>query len=67
MRCTLLEAVVLGRHGRVGPGEVFGKGRFWWPAPSAAQTKLSPAPETLALLIGGIDLKHGSLKPWYER
>ena len=25
------------------------------------------APEALALLVGGIELKHGSLKPWYER
>jgi transposase len=43
------------------------KGRFSWPAPSTAQTKLSLAPEALALLVGGVELKHGSLKPWYER
>lgn len=43
------------------------KGRFSWPAPSTAQTKLALAPEALALLIGGVELKHGSLKPWYER
>ena len=43
------------------------QGRFSWPAPSAAQTKLSLAPEALALLVGGIELKHGTLKPWYER
>jgi transposase len=43
------------------------KGRFSWPAPSTAQTKLSLAPEALALLIGGVELKHGSLKAWYER
>jgi transposase len=43
------------------------QGRFSWPAPSATCTKLSLAPEALALLVGGIELKHGSLKPWYER
>ena len=43
------------------------QGRFSWPAPSENKTKLSLAPEALALLVGGIELKHGSLKPWYER
>ena len=43
------------------------QGRFSWPAPSSDQTKLSFAPEALALLVGGIEFKHGSLKPWYER
>lgn len=42
------------------------KGRFSWPIGSD-KTKLPLAPEALALLIGGIELKHGSLKPWYER
>ena len=43
------------------------QGRFSWPAPSAAKRKLALAPEALALLIGGEELKHGSLEPWYER
>lgn len=43
------------------------EGRFSWPAPSDASDKLSLAPEALALLVGGVDLKRGSLKPWYER
>ena len=43
------------------------KGRFSWPAPSESKAKLSLAPEALALLVGGVELKHGSLKPWYER
>ena len=42
------------------------KGRFSWPA-STQRTKMSLAPEALAMLVGGIELKHGSLKPWYER
>lgn len=43
------------------------QGRFSWPAPGAAQAKLALAPEALALLVGGIELRRGSLKPWYER
>jgi len=42
------------------------QGRFSWPVGSS-KMKLSLAPEALALLLGGIELKHGSLKPWYER
>ena len=43
------------------------KGRFSWPAPTMDRTKLLLAPEAFALLIGGVELKHGSLKAWYER
>ena len=43
------------------------QGRFSWPTPSEPKAKLVLQPETLALLVGGIELKHGSLKPWYER
>lgn len=43
------------------------QGRFSWPKASDDRQKLSLTPEALALLIGGIELKHGSLKPWYER
>ncbi len=43
------------------------QGRFSWPAPSEKKTKLALAPEALALLVGGIELKQASLKPWYER
>ena len=42
------------------------QGRFSWPLGSS-KTKLALAPEALALLVGGIELKRGSLKPWYER
>ena len=35
--------------------------------PGEAKRKLALAPEALALLVGGVELKHGSLKPWYER
>lgn len=43
------------------------QGRFSWPKPSSARVKLALAPEALALLVSGIDLKQGSLKAWYER
>jgi len=43
------------------------QGRFSWPAPSEKKTKLALAPEALALLVGGVELKSASLKPWYER
>lgn len=43
------------------------RGRFSWPVASAGKTKLALAPEALALLVGGVELKHGALKPWYER
>lgn len=43
------------------------EGRFSWPEPSDSKRKLALAPEALALLIGGVELKRGSLKPWYER
>jgi transposase len=43
------------------------QGRFSWPAPSGGGAKLALTPEALALLVGGIELRHGSLKAWYER
>jgi transposase len=43
------------------------QGRFSWPAPGDDRRKLSLAPEALALLVGGVELKQASLKPWYQR
>lgn len=43
------------------------RGRFSWPACVESREKLSLAPEALALLVGGVELRHGSLKAWYER
>jgi len=43
------------------------QGRFSWPAAADKRAKLALTPEALALLVGGVELKHGSLKPWYER
>jgi len=42
------------------------KGRFTWPIGSD-QKKLSLSTEALTMLIGGIDLKDGCQKAWYER
>ena len=43
------------------------QGRFSWPEPSERKARLSLAPEALALLVGGIELKDGCRKAWYER
>lgn len=43
------------------------QGRFSWPKPAEAKAKLSLTPEALGLIVGGVDLKDGALKPWYER
>ena len=44
------------------------KGRFSWPRPrSTGQRRLSLTPQALAMLTDGIDLRGGSLRPWYER
>lgn len=43
------------------------QGRFSWPASADGRNKLALAPEALALIVGGIDLKQGTLKAWYER
>lgn len=43
------------------------QGRFSWPKGVGSKGKLALAPEALALLLDGVDLKQGSLKPWYQR
>ena len=42
------------------------QGRFSWPRGSD-RVKLALTPEALALLVGGIDMREGCLKAWYER
>jgi transposase-like protein len=51
-------------HGRVGAREAARSGPLFV---AEAKRKLCLAPEALALLIGGVELKRGPLKPWYER
>jgi transposase len=43
------------------------QGCFTWPKGIAENEKMELAPEALALLLDGVDLKQGSLKPWYQR
>ena len=43
------------------------QGRFTWPKGAGPDEKLELAPEALALLLDGVDLRQGSLKPWYQR
>jgi len=43
------------------------EGRFTWPKGIGASGKLELAPEALSLLLDGVDLRQGSLKPWYQR
>jgi transposase len=42
-------------------------GRFSWPQSANGAAKLALTPEALAMLTGGIDLKAGCAKAWYER
>jgi transposase len=44
------------------------KGTFSWPqGVDPATVKLKLAPEALAMLTDGIDLRGARLRPWYER
>ena len=44
------------------------QGTFSWPKHLAqGQNKLSLAPQALAMLTDGVDLRGGKLRPWYER
>ena len=44
------------------------KGRFSWPkGVDTKNGRLSLSPEALALLLDGVDLREGSLRPWYQR
>ena len=44
------------------------QGTFAWPQNvEAGQVKMKLAPEALAMLTDGIDLRGAKLRPWYER
>jgi transposase len=44
------------------------KGTFSWPSSGQMEgTKMRLAPEALAMLTDGIDLRGARLRPWYER
>ena len=43
-------------------------GTFSWPDPSKPnQKKISLTPEALNLIFDGVDLRDGTMRPWYER
>lgn len=44
------------------------KGTFAWPkGVEVRHGRLSLRPEALALLLDGVDLRSGTLRPWYQR
>ena len=53
--------------GQWGMSKRLEKGTFWWPRNAEAQSKkLRLAPEALAMLTDGIELRHGGKRAWYE-
>ena len=42
-------------------------GTFSWPKPIDGGASLNLAPEALAMLTDGIDLRDGVSRPWYQR
>jgi len=44
------------------------RGTYWWPAPGEGDSaNLAIASESLAMILSGVDLKQGRLRPWYCR
>jgi|SRR3989339_408653 len=44
------------------------QGTFSWPKGVDVENgKLQLSPEALALLLDGVDLRRGSMRPWYQR
>lgn len=43
------------------------RGTFSWPQSGEGTGKLGLAPEALAMLTDGIDLKRGTMRAWYQR
>lgn len=44
------------------------KGTFWWPTwRKEDQAEIEIKPEALGMLLGGIDLKDGSMRAWFCR
>jgi len=44
------------------------KGTFSWPRAVAVDNgKLELCPEALSLLLEGVDMRDGALRPWYQR
>ena len=44
------------------------RGTFWWISDSDCDSRdLSIMPESLSMILSGVDLKAGSMRPWYSR
>lgn len=43
------------------------QGTFSWPSNVADEAKMKLRPEALALLLDGVDLRGGRMRPWYQR
>ena len=44
------------------------KGTFWWPKEKDCKSnRLDISPEALGMLLNGIDLKEGNMRPWFQR
>lgn len=44
------------------------RGTYWWPsADGSGSADLAVASESLSMILSGVDLKRGSLRPWYGR
>ena len=44
------------------------QGTFSWPAPASPnQQYMDISPEALQLILDGVDLRNGTLRPWYQR
>lgn len=67
-RRTVLKAIYWDGTGTWVLTKRLAAGTFSWPAAArAGQVKLCLAPEGLALLTGGVDLRGAKPRPWYER
>ena len=44
------------------------QGTFSWPVPASPnQQYMDISPEALQLILDGVDLRNGTLRPWYQR
>ena len=67
-RRSLLKLLYWDGHGFWVMAKRLETGAFSWPKTAdPSKRKLKLAPEALALLMNGVDMKDGCMRPWYER
>lgn len=65
---TLVKLLYFDGSGRWVLAKRLEQGTFWWPsAQESAEGQLQLRHEALSMLLGGIDLKNGSLRAWFCR